>query len=126
VDGQRVLVVEDDPVLRDILRTLLTDEGYVARTATDGSHALAKLQTWRPGPILLDLMMPGMDGWSFRRAQLAKPSLASIPVVMLSAAYASWREAEKLGVAAVLAKPYDFDALLTLVAKVLDPAGSLR
>ena len=119
MDGQRVLVVEDDPALRDVLRTLLADEGYAARTATDGAGALTLLQTWRPDLILLDLMMPGMDGWSFRRAQLADLCLASIPVVILSAVSASWREAEQLGVAAVVAKPYDADALLLLVERLL-------
>jgi CheY-like chemotaxis protein len=123
VAGQRVLVVEDDPALRDLLNTALTDEGYVARTATDGADALTMLQGWRPALILLDLMMPGMDGWSFRRAQLADLRLASIPVVILSATYASWREGERLGVAAIVAKPYDMEALLVLVSQLVRLAG---
>jgi CheY-like chemotaxis protein len=125
VDGQRVLVVEDEPALRDVLHALLTDEGYAARAATDGADALAQLRAWRPGLILLDLMMPGMDGWSFRRAQLADLRIASIPVVILTATYASWVEAKKLGVAGLLAKPYDFDALLTLIERLLGPVRSL-
>jgi CheY-like chemotaxis protein len=114
-----VLVVDDDPSLREMLHIILNDAGYEARAARDGSHALAKLQTWRPDLILLDLRMPGMDGWSFRRAQLADPSLASIPVVLASAAYMLELEAEKLGVTAVVPKPYDLDALLLLVERLL-------
>ncbi len=124
MDGQRVLVVEDDPALRDVLSTLLSDEGYAARTAIDGVAALALLQTWRPGLILLDLMMPGMDGWSFRRAQLADLRLANIPVVVVSATYPLELEREKFDVAAVVAKPYDVDALLTLVERLLGPVRS--
>jgi CheY-like chemotaxis protein len=95
--GQRVLVVEDDPALRDLLHTVLLDEGYEARTATDGATALALLESWRPQVILLDLMMPGMDGWQFRHLQQADPRLASIPLVVMSAAYPLQFEAEKLG-----------------------------
>src|SRR5687767_2508159 len=101
--GQRVLVVDDDPSLREILHTALTDEGYEAQTATDGNHALATLRIWRPDLIVLDLMMPGMSGWSFRRALLADASLASIPVVVVTAAYKPWVEEEQLEVAAVMA-----------------------
>jgi two-component system OmpR family response regulator len=118
--GRRVLVVEDDSSLRDVLHMGLTDEGYDVRTAPDGATALVLLQTWQPELIILDLMMPGTSGWSFRHAQLADSRLASIPVVLVSAALALEREAEKLGVAAVVAKPYDFDTLLPLVERLLN------
>jgi CheY-like chemotaxis protein len=117
--GQRVLVVEDDPALRELLHTLLLDEGYEARTSTDGAEALSLLENWRPELILLDLMMPGLDGWQFRHVQQADPRLAGIPVVVMSAAYTLDVEAEKLGVAAMVPKPYDFDELLPLVERLL-------
>jgi two-component system response regulator MprA len=120
---QRVLVVDDDPWLREMLHTVLTEEGYAARAAPDGRQALAQAQTWRPDLILLDLMMPDMNGWAFRHAQLADPSLASIPVVLVSAAYTLEREGEKLGVAAVVPKPYDLDALLAVLGRLLGVAG---
>jgi two-component system response regulator MprA len=88
-----------------MLHAVLTDEDYEVRTAPDGRQALAQAQTWRPDLILLNLMMPDLNGWSFRRAQLTDSSLASIPVVLVSAAYTLELEAEKLGVAAVVPKP---------------------
>ena len=121
--ARRVLVVDDDPALREILHATLTDDGYETRTATSGAEALASLQTWRPELILLDLMMPDGDGWSFRRGQLADPTLATIPVVLVSAALTLEREGEKLGVAAVVAKPYDLGTVLTLVARLLEPTN---
>jgi two-component system response regulator MprA len=116
---RRVLVVDDEPWLREMLQTALADAGYETRTANDGNHALAQAQTWRPDLILLDLMMPDMDGWSFRQAQLTEPRLASIPVVLISAADPLELDAEKLGVAAVVQKPYDFDALLSVVERLV-------
>ena len=66
-----VLVVEDDQDLRDMLADVLTDEGFDVRTAAHGELALAMLEQWRPHVILLDLNMPVMDGWTFRRVQLS-------------------------------------------------------
>ena len=121
--GRRVLVVDDDPALRQILHAALIDDGYETRTATSGAEALTLLQAWRPDLIMLDLMMADGDGWSFRRVQLTNPTLAGIPVVLVSAALALEREGEKLGVAAVVAKPYDLDTVLTLVADLLEPTS---
>jgi CheY-like chemotaxis protein len=117
--GQCVLVVADDPALQHVLHTVLLDEGNEARTATDGAAALVLLESWRPEVILLDLMMPGMDGWQFRHVQQEDPRLAIIPVVVTSAAYTLEHEGEQLEVAAVVAKSYDFDALLALVERLL-------
>ena len=81
----RVLVVDDDTILRTVLCESLADEGYEVRPADNGRHALALLGDWTPDVIVLDLMMPGMDGWAFRGAQLGRRAVAHIPVIVLSA-----------------------------------------
>ena len=111
-----VLVVDDDP---DILQTLglcLTTEGYRVLMAANGREALDLLQKERPSVILLDLMMPVMDGWEFWRAQQADPELAQVPVIALSALdQTAANQRQPLDVAAFLKKPLDFDRLLQLV-----------
>src|SRR5947199_10624317 len=80
-----VLIIEDDPELRDALRELLSGEGYHVTTAADGREGLARMGAPpRPGVVLLDLMLPRMDGFEFRVRQLEDPELASIPVIVLS------------------------------------------
>jgi two-component system OmpR family response regulator len=115
-----VLVVDDDPDLRTFMTAALEDSGYEVRTAADGRIALKLLRDWRPDLILLDLMMPGVDGWAFRRTQLAQESLASIPVVVMSAGYGAPSQAEKLAAGAGLDKPFDLDELLATVAALID------
>ncbi len=93
---------------------LLTLEGYKAETVANGRDALEYLhQGDPPDLILLDLMMPIMDGWEFRRRQREDPALASVPVVVLSAL--DQTRAADLGGTAFLKKPLDFDRLLELV-----------
>jgi len=108
-----VLVIEDDADFREAIVSALEQEGYEVIAAVDGSAGLELLQ-WGivPCVILLDLMMPVMDGWTFRRHQLAEPGLASIPVVVVSADSRAADLAENNGVHAVLAKPVDIEELL--------------
>jgi two-component system, OmpR family, response regulator MprA len=104
-----VLVIDDDPRIRTVLQAVLTDSGYTVRIASNGGAALALLGAWRPDVILLDLQMPIMDGWTFRRAQLAHEDLAAIPVVVMGAG---------------LAKPFELDELLETVAVLAARASS--
>jgi CheY-like chemotaxis protein len=109
-----ILIVEDDSDLREMMEQLLTLEGYTAATAANGREALEYLRrSGAPDLILLDLMMPVMDGWEFRREQERDPQLASVPVVVLSAL--DQQRARDIGANAFLKKPLDFDRLLTLV-----------
>ena len=109
-----VLIVEDDEDLREMMAQLLTIEGYDAATVANGREALDYLShAARPHLILLDLMMPVMDGWEFRRHQKADPKLAPVPVIVLSALDPS--RADAVDAAAFLKKPLDFDRLLDLV-----------
>jgi CheY-like chemotaxis protein len=121
-----VLVVEDDPDLRDMTADVLRDEGYEVRLAEDGAAALALLRRCQPDLILLDLMMPRLDGWSFRKAQLADPTLASIPVIVLSAAFSVARDTSVLQASAVLTKPYDLNQMLDLIAQLVGRCDELN
>src|SRR4051794_9814888 len=81
-----VLIVEDDEDLREMMAQMLNIEGFSTATASNGREALDYLHsTRRPNVILLDLMMPVMDGWEFRRQQQADPQIAPVPVIVLSA-----------------------------------------
>jgi CheY-like chemotaxis protein len=121
MEGQRrrVLVVEDDDMLRGLLGDALTDEGLDVRLAAHGHDALATLGSWRPDLIVLDLMMPVMDGWSFRAAQQERADLRAIPVLLLSAKHDLGAHLKRLAPAAVVAKPFELEALLDEVTRLL-------
>src|SRR5262249_2715256 len=111
-----ILVVDDNDDIRESLMGFLEDHGYSAAGATDGRDALAKLGTARALPclIILDLMMPIMDGRAFREAQMRDPGLAAIPVVVVSAYKDIPTLIDGLDVKDHLPKPLDADALLDL------------
>jgi CheY-like chemotaxis protein len=112
----RVLVIEDDPDLRQAMVAVLEACGYPAFGAANGRDALAVLHEGRrPGLIVLDLMMPVMDGWQFRIAQLRQDDLAAIPTVVCTARTDAEVRALSMGAVACLCKPLDFDSLLDLV-----------
>ncbi|HEY5418048.1 MAG TPA: response regulator [Gemmatimonadaceae bacterium] len=84
-DSSTVLIVDDDEAIRESLSEFLTDEGFDVKTANNGREAIDMLAGGlRPCAILLDLMMPVMDGWDFRAEQLLSPALADIPVALVS------------------------------------------
>jgi CheY-like chemotaxis protein len=106
-----VLVVDDDADIRDALCELLVDEGYRAVAAANGQEALTYLSSGElPCVILLDLMMPVMDGWEFRRRQQGDPRLAQVPVVVITAAgkYGT----SSIDAACVLPKPLRLEHVL--------------
>ena len=107
-----VLIVEDDPDSRNMLAALLGLHGYRTVTAANGLEALEMARQERPAVILLDLMMPVMDGQTFRREQLKDPTLSAVPVVVLSAHAQTAQLAREIGAVAHLLKPFDLDKLL--------------
>ena len=112
-----ILIVDDDAGIRQLLLLFLEHKGYTAKTAANGLEALDLLQPGQPLPqlILLDLMMPVMDGATFRQAQQAEPRIAAIPVVVLSAAENIEAQAPMLTADAYVPKPIEFDSLLQIV-----------
>ncbi len=113
-----ILVVDDDPDIREALVDVLTDHGYSARAVANGREALDYLRGGaRPSLILLDLMMPVMDGLQFRQEQVGDPELRELPVFVISAGNDVSQSAAALGVAGAMRKPIDLDKLLDIVAR---------
>jgi len=111
----QLLIIEDDPDVSDALASVLREEGYEVVTAANGLEGLQQLRGGTPPSlILLDLMMPVMDGYRFRAEQLRDPTLAAVPVLVLTAGIADARM-DTLGAAGALHKPIDLDVLLSAV-----------
>lgn len=115
-----VLVVEDDVDLGDVVSMVLDAAGYSPVVAKDGREALTQLRTCRPRVILLDLMMPGMNGWELRAAQLRDPLLAKIPVVVMTGDGNAQRKAAELDAVDFLQKPIDVPKLLEVLSRHCD------
>ena len=117
---EAVLLVEDNDGLRGALADLLRLDGYRVREARNGAHALRVLEDERVRPfaIVLDLTMPAVDGWEFRRALAALPEYADVPVVVISAVDED--VARRVGLAAVeyLRKPFESEKLLLTLARL--------
>jgi CheY-like chemotaxis protein len=112
-----VLVVEDDPDVRDGLIGIVEEMGFKVIGAENGAEALALGRRVKPCLILLDLMLPVMNGWDFRLAQEQDPELGDVPVIVVTAAGDAEREARALGAAAGLSKPFAIDELQEVVAR---------
>jgi CheY-like chemotaxis protein len=120
-NARSVLVVEDDPDIRDAVVEILQDEGYGVSAAADGRQALDLLETLAPLPdiILLDLMMPVMNGFQFREEQLKKPELARVPVLIVTADANAMAKAEALQAAGFIQKPLKIQPLLDTIERLL-------
>ncbi len=114
----QILIVEDDEAIRGLVSEVLRDDGYDVHEATNGVEALAFVGGHRPDLIVLDLMMPVMDGWTFVEECRRTQSCDEVPIVVTSASHNLPQTAERLrsyGVRTCLAKPFDVDGLLALV-----------
>ena len=115
---QEVLIVEDDPALREALTQVLIDEGYDLLSARDGLEAVNCLRKGhRPDVILLDLSMPVVNGWEFRMFQKRDPDLANIPVILITAGDYSQEEVAWLEPSALIRKPLDLPYLLSVIRR---------
>lgn len=114
-DG-RILVVDDEPMVRQSLGQFLGDEGYTVEEAADGADALARVGEHRPDVILLDLMMPGMNGRQFLRALRGDPRYVDVPVVVMTAVRGLTVQPAALGASEVVEKPFNLEELLNKVA----------
>ena len=116
--GSRVLVVDDDPDILDALSEILEVEGYQVDRARNGREALQRLEQAAPDLVLLDLMMPVMDGWEFARSlgPEARP-----PIIVLSADRNVSAKAREIGALGWLAKPFELSELLAAVRRAVPP-----
>jgi len=115
-----VLVVDDDPDILDAVCEILETEGYRVARARNGREALDRVDHEPPAVILLDLMMPVMDGSTFAQALRGRPRHRGIPIVLLTAA-GSPQKAAALGASGYLAKPFEIEVLLSYVAGLTRP-----
>ena len=117
--ARRVLVVEDEPDIRDLVALILEEEGFTIETADQGREGLAKAHRQLPDMVIVDLMMPIMSGWEFLNIWQADSETQHIPIVAMSAAY-SVATAEVTGIQGFLRKPFQVDRLLAIVKLVFD------
>jgi CheY-like chemotaxis protein len=118
---KHILVIEDEVVTRELICRVLRQRGYTVSEAGGGFEALFLLQaTPRPDLILLDLMMGMISGWEFRRCQLQDPAIASVPVILVSAANDLARHARDLDASEWMDKPVVAARLLDTVRRVLE------
>jgi CheY-like chemotaxis protein len=114
-----ILIIEDCDEIRVDLAELLRDEGYEVAVAKHGAEALELLDGGlSPALILLDLMMPVMDGWQFRKEQLERPDVAQIPIVLLTGSNNARQHARDLSAVGCVQKPFDLEGLLRTVSDV--------
>ncbi len=121
----RVLVVDDEPAVREMVSDALADEGHETHQAVNGIEALAAARMWQPDVIVLDLMMPAMNGWQFAEAYYQEPGARAAIVAITAAGPGAIRAAEGLGViASVLAKPLKLDELTGVVAELASASAA--
>ncbi len=116
--ARSVLVVDDDPGIRDLLADELRYRGYFVIVARNGSEALERLDGWTPDVIVLDLMMPVMDGWTFVEHYRDHAGRRSVPIIAVSAEADLRPGYEALGVTAFLRKPFDLNELANYMAQL--------
>ena len=112
-----VLVVDDEPVLRTIVREILHEEGYAVIEAADGRVMLEIMARERPDLVLMDVMMPGIDGREAYRQLRSRPEHRDVPVVMMSAGVRPIKLDPSI--AGFMAKPFDVTQLIELVARLI-------
>ena len=118
-----VLVVDDDPDVVDVILLVLDHAGYAARSAENGAQALAAVEARVPALVLLDMIMPVMNGWQFARELRARYGRV-IPIVMVTAAEHARARGDEIGADAVLPKPFNVGDLLRLVERYVVKPGS--
>jgi len=126
--GRRILVIDDQPSIRGILETALSDAGADVWCVPDGPTAITLLETANPELILLDLAMPGMNGWQVLEALSGKPRTAGIPVVLQTSSedFPSFQRARRHGVAAFVNKPFRLAEVVETCRRILQGARPLQ
>jgi DNA-binding response OmpR family regulator len=114
----RVLVVEDETPIRELIADALREPGYEVHTAHNGAVALQSMRDWLPDVVVLDLMMPQLDGTGFTELARLNERFARVPVLLVTAAYDAASAARQIGARAWLSKPFELDHLVALVAEL--------
>ena len=117
-----VLVVDDEPDMVDIIELVLREAGYETRSASNGKRALEAVEARMPGLVLLDMLMPVMDGWECARELRARFG-PTLPIVVITAAEHVRARSAEIGADDVLPKPFEVDDLLRIVARYCCGAG---
>lgn len=115
----RVMVVDDDDSLRDVIAEALREDGYSVQAVDNGQSALELVRSWPPDLVILDLMMPYVDGAQFCAAIREMHTMASVPIIVVSAARSAAEVGAKLGASASLSKPFDLFELTERVDHLL-------
>ena len=118
---KRVLVVDDEPTIRELIADALREFGYQIETAPNGAEALEIMHRWLPDAIVLDLMMPRLNGDAFAELVRLNPAFAAVPVLLVTAAYGAQESAARIGARACLTKPFELDRLVELVGELTEP-----
>jgi DNA-binding response OmpR family regulator len=116
VKGGRILIVDDEPMVRETISRVLVEEGYTVDCAADGEMAIARCRSHPPDVILLDLMMPGMNGRQFLSTLRGDLGCTEVPVVVMTAVHGLGQRALSLGADDMVEKPFDVDELLNKIA----------
>ena len=117
-----VMVVEDEAAISDLVTAALKDEGYHMLTARDGHDALQIVQRAPPDAIVLDLMLPNVDGWQVIRWCRAHPATTTIPIIVVSAVRDAPQDAD-IEPLVFVEKPFDLDVLLVLIEDAVSPSA---
>jgi DNA-binding response OmpR family regulator len=120
---QRILLIDDDVNIREVVSLVLLDEGYDVSVAVDGAQALEMVESWQPHVILLDMRMPGMDGWEFARRYRTQYG-HQVPIIVMTAAHDAVQRGTEVDAEAIIPKPFDIEFLLGRVAAVVQASGS--
>jgi two-component system chemotaxis response regulator CheY len=122
---KRVLVVDDEPTIRELVAEALHESGFEVESAPNGVAALSVMHRWVPDVVVLDLMMPRLDGSGFGELMRLNPRFAGIPVLLVTAAYGAREAAARVGARAWLSKPFELDQLVAEVTRLAgEPAAS--
>jgi CheY-like chemotaxis protein len=121
-----VLVVDDDPAIRGLVGDALRSEGYAVDLAAHGREALEAMRARKPSAVVLDLMMPVMDGFSFMEACHLEQLCDGVHIVVISAVHDALQRISEVPVTACMAKPFDLDDLVRTVGQVARPNGRAR
>jgi CheY-like chemotaxis protein len=121
---KRVLVVDDEPTIRELIADFLRESGYHVETAANGAQALKLMRRQLPHAIVLDLMMPELDGNGFVALKRLNARFDPIPVLLVTATFGATEAAERLGAHACLTKPFELDELVNMVERLVNDAAA--